>query len=75
VAAANARGATVLTPATLGVGLLEFHQMDRMVQAGRDAARALLTEAGPDLSQRAATPHAPAVITLPPPREAPANSQ
>jgi EmrB/QacA subfamily drug resistance transporter len=75
VAAASARGATVVTPATLGVGLLEFHQMDRMVQAGRDAARALLTEAGPDLSQRAATPHAPAVITLPPPREAPANSQ
>ena len=75
VAAASARGATVVTPATLGVGLLEFHQMDRMVQAGRDAARALLAEAGPDLSQRAATPHGPAAITLPPPREEPAASR
>ena len=49
VAAARARGATVVTPATLGVGLLEFHQLDRMVRAGREAARALLAEGGPDL--------------------------
>jgi hypothetical protein len=56
----------VLTPPTLGVGLLEFHQLDRMVQAGRAAARALLEEAGgelavpvlPDLS--ASDPPAPA---------------
>ncbi len=34
VAAARARGAWVVTPPTLGVGLLEFHQLDRMV-AGR----------------------------------------
>jgi NTE family protein len=75
VAAASARGATVVTPATLGVGLLEFHQMDRMVQAGRDAARALLAEAGPDLSRREPAPDPPVAITLPPPREAPAASR
>lgn len=45
VAAARAEGAWVVTPATLGVGLLEFHQFDRMVRAGRAAARALLDEA------------------------------
>ncbi len=50
VAAARAQGAWVLTPPTLGVGLLEFHQLDRMVQAGRAAARALLEEAGGDLA-------------------------
>ena len=75
VAAASARGATVVTPATLGVGLLEFHQMDRMVQAGRDAARALLAEAGPDLSRREPAVEAPVAITLPPPREQPAASR
>ncbi len=49
VAAARAAGAWVITPPTLGVGLLEFHQMDEMVRAGRAAARALLEEAGGDL--------------------------
>lgn len=52
VAAAQAEGAWVVTPPTLGVGLLEFHQMDRMVAAGRAAARALLEEAGGDLFGR-----------------------
>jgi hypothetical protein len=33
----------------MGVGLLEFHQLDRMVQAGREAARALLEQASGDL--------------------------
>jgi hypothetical protein len=33
----------------MGVGLLEFHQFDQVVRAGRIAARALLDEAGPDL--------------------------
>ncbi len=75
VAAASARGATVVTPATFGVGLLEFHQLDRMVQAGRDAARALLAEAGPDLTRREPQPDAPGAITLPPPREQPAASR
>lgn len=50
VSAARARGAWVVTPPTLGVGLLEFHQLDRMVEAGRSAARALLEEAGGDLT-------------------------
>jgi predicted acylesterase/phospholipase RssA len=49
VAAARARGAWVVTPPTLGVGLLEFHQLDRMIEAGRFAARALLEQAGGDL--------------------------
>ena len=50
VAAARAQGAWVVTPPTLGVGLLEFHQLDRMIEAGRTAARALLEEAGGDLA-------------------------
>ena len=52
VSAAQAEGAWVVTPPTLGVGLLEFHQLDRMVAAGRAAARALLEEAGGDLTGR-----------------------
>jgi len=54
VAAARAQGAWVVTPPTLGVGLLEFHQLDRMVEAGRSAARALLEQAGDDLVGRLA---------------------
>jgi predicted acylesterase/phospholipase RssA len=50
VAAARDQGAWVVTPPTLGVGLLEFHQLDRMIDAGRAAARALLEEAGGDLA-------------------------
>jgi len=50
VSAAHAHGAWVVTPPTLGVGLLEFHQLDRMVEAGRAAARALLEAAGGDLA-------------------------
>ena len=49
VDAARTRGAWVVSPASMGVGLLEFHQLDRMVQAGRAAARALLEQAGGDL--------------------------
>jgi hypothetical protein len=30
----------------MGVGLLEFHQLDRMVESGRAAARAVLDESG-----------------------------
>ncbi len=52
VTAAHAAGAVVVTPATLGVGLLEFHQIDRMVQAGREAGRALLAEGSLDLGAR-----------------------
>jgi NTE family protein len=54
VAAARADGAWVVTPATLGVGLLEFHQLDRMVEAGRAAARALLDQSGGDLAAHVA---------------------
>jgi predicted acylesterase/phospholipase RssA len=43
---ARRAGAVVLTPSTVGVGLLEFHQLDRMVESGRAAGRALLDEAG-----------------------------
>jgi predicted acylesterase/phospholipase RssA len=75
VASARAQGATVVTPATLGVGLLEFHQLDRMVQAGRGAAQLLLAEGGPDLAQHGSAPHAPVVVTPPPPREQPAASR
>jgi len=39
-------GAIVVTPASAGVGLLEFHQLDRMVESGREAGRALVAEAG-----------------------------
>lgn len=49
VAAARSQGAWVVTPPTLGVGLLEFHQMDRMVQAGRSAARTLLEAAAGEI--------------------------
>ncbi len=49
VTAARHQGAAVITPATMGVGLLEFHQIDRMVQAGRAAGRALLEAGALDL--------------------------
>ena len=41
---ARAAGAIVVTPSTMGVGLLEFHQIDRMIESGRAAARAVLAE-------------------------------
>ena len=56
VVAARAQGAWVVTPPTLGVGLLEFHQLDRMVRAGRAAARVLLEQAGDDLAGPGALP-------------------
>jgi predicted acylesterase/phospholipase RssA len=43
---AREAGAIIVTPSSMGVGLLEFHQLDRMVESGREAGRALLTEAG-----------------------------
>jgi EmrB/QacA subfamily drug resistance transporter len=46
VQAARNTGAIIVTPASMGVGLLEFHQLDRMVESGRLAGRALLAEAG-----------------------------
>jgi hypothetical protein len=59
---ARAQGAYVVTPATLGVGLLEFHQLDLMVEAGRAAARALLERTGGDLRPPAAEPSAAAGV-------------
>jgi predicted acylesterase/phospholipase RssA len=43
---ALAAGAYVLSPRAEGVGLLEFHQFDVMVEAGRAAARDLLEVTG-----------------------------
>jgi len=49
--AARAHGAWLVGPSSMGVGLLEFHQLDRMIQSGRAAARALLEQASGDLGQ------------------------
>jgi predicted acylesterase/phospholipase RssA len=49
VESARSRGAWVVAPSSMGVGLLEFHQFDRMVQSGRAAVRQLLAEASGDL--------------------------
>ncbi|KAB7745607.1 DHA2 family efflux MFS transporter permease subunit [Nostocoides sp. F2B08] len=49
VESARSRGAWVVVPSSMGVGLLEFHQFDRMVQSGRAAVRQLLAEANGDL--------------------------
>ncbi len=35
-----------MTPDTRGIGLLEFHQIDRAVEAGRAAGRAALDATG-----------------------------
>lgn len=43
-------GAYVITPSSMGVGLLEFHQIDQMVASGRAAARHLLEETGATFS-------------------------
>ncbi len=51
VESARSAGAVVVTPAAMGVGLLEFHQLDRMVESGRAAGRALLEQAGHLLAQ------------------------
>jgi NTE family protein len=47
---ARATGAYVISPPSMGVGMLEFHQLDRMVESGRVAARALLEQVGGDLA-------------------------
>jgi predicted acylesterase/phospholipase RssA len=40
--AAREHATVVVTPDTRGIGLLEFHQIDRAVEAGRAAGRAAL---------------------------------
>ena len=65
VEAARRRGAWVVSPASMGVGLLEFHQLDRMVAAGRAAARALLEQTGGDLGESVLAPDpAPAALEV-----------
>ena len=49
VQAARDAGAYVVTPPPMGVGLLEFHQFDTVVEAGRRAARELLKAVGDTL--------------------------
>ena len=49
IESARARGAWVVAPPSNGVGLLEFHQFDRMVQSGRAAVRQLLAESNGEL--------------------------
>jgi EmrB/QacA subfamily drug resistance transporter len=43
---AREEAAVMVTPDTRGVGLLEFHQIDRMREAGRAAGRAALDQLG-----------------------------
>ena len=50
VAHAREAGAIVVTPSSMGVGLLEFHQLDRMVESGRQAGRALLEQYADELA-------------------------
>lgn len=54
---AREQGAWVITVPGRGVGLLEFHQMDVLVEAGRAAARSLLERCGGDLGQLGQVPH------------------
>ncbi|MDW4572896.1 MFS transporter [Microbacterium sp. M3] len=49
-AGAQRLGAWVVTPHSMGVGFLEFHQFDRLVESGRAAARTLLEQTGGDFS-------------------------
>jgi predicted acylesterase/phospholipase RssA/CRP-like cAMP-binding protein len=50
VQAAHTEGALVLTPSTMGAGLLEFHQFDAVVEAGLTAGRQLVEEGAEVLS-------------------------
>ena len=46
IAAARSQAAVVVTPDTRGIGLFEFHQIDRAVEAGRAAGRAAIEALG-----------------------------
>jgi EmrB/QacA subfamily drug resistance transporter len=59
VQSARDLGATVVTPPPLGVGTLEWHQMDLVVEAGRMAARELLEQTGGVLPGGATGPTEP----------------
>ncbi|WP_404386579.1 DHA2 family efflux MFS transporter permease subunit [Knoellia locipacati] len=47
--AAAGSGIHVIAPPSKGVGLLEFHQLDQMIESGRESARELLDRTGGDL--------------------------
>lgn len=49
VESARRHASVVITPDYEGVGMLEFHMLDRMREAGRRAARAALEEAPPEI--------------------------
>jgi NTE family protein len=49
-ARAQRQGAWVITPHSMGVGFLEFHQYDQLIASGRAAARTLLEYTGGDLT-------------------------
>jgi NTE family protein len=70
---AHRAGAAVVTPASMGVGLLEFHQFDRMVAAGREAARALLADGFLAQLEHGVPLDPPAEPRPPLPRRVPAN--
>jgi predicted acylesterase/phospholipase RssA len=78
VSMARGRGAVVVTPPTLGVGLLEFHQFDRMVTAGRQAGRAVLDALADDTGNAGVgpvgDPRSPTQVELPDVRETSAAS-
>ena len=72
VQSAQHHGAWVVSVAGMGVGLLEFHQMDVLVEAGRAAARALLEQCDGDLGtlgNLSHTPAAPESVASEPPRD------
>jgi NTE family protein len=56
IEAARRCGAWVVAPSSAGSGLLEFHQFDRVVAAGRQAARVLLEQSDGALDAFAAAP-------------------
>jgi len=49
---ARRRAAIVVTPDTRGIGLLEFHQIDRAIEAGRAAGRAAIAALAEEASRR-----------------------
>ena len=49
VESARRHASVVITPDHEGVGMLEFHMLDRMRESGRRAARAALEQAPPEI--------------------------
>jgi predicted acylesterase/phospholipase RssA len=61
---ARERAAILVTPDTRGVGLLEFHQIDRARAAGRAAGRATAEALSALLASSARVPHQREVVDL-----------